>query len=43
MANECAHTAAIHDVTPGALGCEDRLAMAASALMPDVRSCRVLR
>jgi hypothetical protein len=45
MTRECSHEAAIRDVTPSALGCEEfenPLALAASAPLPNMRACRML-
>ena len=45
--DECIHADAIRDVTPSALGCEECLKIGspwvASAFMPDLRPCRLLR
>ena len=47
MVDQCSHVASIRDVTPSALGCEEclktRLALGASAAVPDLRPCRLLR
>ena len=47
MADECKHAADVRDVTPSALGCEEclksGLGMGASAPLPHLRPCRLLR
>ena len=47
MADECSHRGTIRDVTPSAHGLrgvpEDRLGLASSAPLPDLRPCRLLR